>query len=187
MRGGTSVASLSTMASIKTHCRIQPELENKLNHLLANEVTLYFKTKKAHWLASGPWFREIHEMLDDHAQFLVKSIDSVAERITLLSGTPLASLAEFKAESFSRDFQPEPQPLIHLLEALFEDQERAAVIIREIAALSDEQGDLGTTDLLGKLVRNHEMAAWFLRQTLRKEEFFEEAVRPEKKLRTKAA
>ena len=48
---------------------------------LSNEMTLYVKTRKAHWNVTGESFMELHKLFENQYKQLEESIDEVAERI----------------------------------------------------------------------------------------------------------
>ena len=52
-----------------------------LNGALADSYALYLKTKNFHWHVTGPQFRELHLMFDDHAQEIFGNVDIIAERV----------------------------------------------------------------------------------------------------------
>ncbi|MGH2482236.1 MAG: Dps family protein [Ktedonobacteraceae bacterium] len=57
-----------------------------LNQVLADTITLYNLYKKHHWQVAGPTFYQLHRLLDKHAEKVLKSVDTVAERIQMLGG-----------------------------------------------------------------------------------------------------
>ena len=145
---------------------ITPHLEKSLNRLLASEAVLYFKTKKAHWLASGPNFKEVHEMLDAQATFILASIDEFAERVTMLGGLPSGGLSEFLSSSMMKDFESSERKISRFLPALLSDHATLILAMRDAIELATSENDPGTADLLTRLVQEHEKAAWFLRETV---------------------
>lgn len=154
-------------AEMKSELRIDPVWERSLNALVASQASLYYKTKKAHWLAAGPLFKEIHEMLDEHATFIINNVDEIAERITMLGGTPVGGLNEFSERSLFKDFDPGRAPMNEYLKALFQDHENLIVAYRNAITEGSTKNDYGTVDLLTKILQEHEKAAWYLRETIR--------------------
>ena len=52
-----------------------------LTTVLATEMTLYIKTRKAHWNVTGESFMELHKLFENQYKQLEESIDEIAERI----------------------------------------------------------------------------------------------------------
>ena len=55
-----------------------------LKRLLADSYTLYLQTHNFHWNVTGPQFRELHLMFEDHYTELAIAVDEIAERIRTL-------------------------------------------------------------------------------------------------------
>ena len=58
-----------------------------LKHLLADSYTLYLQTHNFHWNVTGPQFRELHLLFEEHYNELAVAVDDIAERIRTL-GVP---------------------------------------------------------------------------------------------------
>lgn len=55
-----------------------------LKRLLADSYTLYLQTHNFHWNVTGPQFRELHLMFEEHYTELAVTVDDIAERIRTL-------------------------------------------------------------------------------------------------------
>jgi starvation-inducible DNA-binding protein len=55
-----------------------------LKCLLADSYTLYLQTHNFHWNVTGPQFRELHLMFEEHYTELAVAVDDIAERIRTL-------------------------------------------------------------------------------------------------------
>src|SRR5690606_11997746 len=55
-----------------------------LKHLLADSYTLYLQTHNFHWNVTGPRFRGLHLMFEEHYTELAVAVDDIAERIRTL-------------------------------------------------------------------------------------------------------
>jgi len=55
-----------------------------LKRLLADSYTLYLQTHNFHWNVTGPQFRELHLMFEEHYTELAVAVDDIAERIRTL-------------------------------------------------------------------------------------------------------
>src|SRR6187401_1994868 len=56
----------------------------KLGRILADSYTLYLKTHNFHWNVTGPMFRELHLMFEEHYNELALAVDVIAERVRTL-------------------------------------------------------------------------------------------------------
>ena len=66
-----------------------------LSVVLANQVTLYTKTRKFHWNVSGDSFMELHKLFESQYKLIEESIDLVAERISKLGSATIGTMSEF--------------------------------------------------------------------------------------------
>src|SRR5260370_37078721 len=56
------------------------DISGAMNLLLADMFALYLKTKNFHWHMSGPHFRDYHLLMDEQADQIFPTTDSIAER-----------------------------------------------------------------------------------------------------------
>ena len=66
-----------------------------LTTILADEMTLYVKTRKFHWNVTGESFMEIHKLFQVQYTQTEETIDQVAERISKLGGKTIGTMEEF--------------------------------------------------------------------------------------------
>ena len=139
-----------------------------LNKTLSNEVVLTLKTRGAHWNVSGAGFIELHILFDSQYKQLNEISDEIAERVRMLGGVAIGSLAEFLKYT-----QMEEQPgVVPDILRLLADHETSIRYLREDAKLcTDEFEDEGTFELLVSVMRLHEKMAWMLRSYVEKEPF----------------
>lgn len=138
-----------------------------LSVVLSDEMILYIKYRKFHWNVSGESFMELHKLFEDHYNQLEKIIDEVAERISKLGGKTIGTASEFA--KFSR-LQEMPNKYPHqkeMMNELLADNEMLITEIRkDIDICSDDNHDVGTADLLTRVLQQHETMAWILRRYL---------------------
>jgi len=123
--------------------------------------------KKSHWQVSGPTFYQLHLLFDKHFGEQSEIVDTIAERIQLLGGLPIA-MAHDVAETTRIERPPRgreevPVQISRLLDA-------HQVIIghcRQLARRASSLGDDGTNDLVvSDVLRTNELQAWFLSEHL---------------------
>ena len=66
-----------------------------LSIVLADEMALYIKTRKAHWNVTGESFMELHKLFENQYKQLEESIDEIAERIGKLGGKTIGTMQEY--------------------------------------------------------------------------------------------
>src|SRR5919202_1165463 len=64
-----------------------------VNPLIADAIALYVKTKNYHWHISGSHFRDYHLLLDEQAEPILESVDTMAERVRRIGGTTIRSIS----------------------------------------------------------------------------------------------
>ena len=138
-----------------------------LSTVLANEMTLYVKTRKAHWNVTGESFMELHKLFQDHYQQLEGSIDEIAERIGKLGHKTIGTMAEFSLLTIIKEHPGKYSSSKDILKELLKDHETIIIELRNnITECSDKNNDAGTADYLTGLMEQHETIAWILRRYL---------------------
>jgi starvation-inducible DNA-binding protein len=138
-----------------------------LSVVLADEATLYTKTRKFHWNVSGESFMELHKLFEGQYKQLEESIDVTAERISKLGGKTIGTMEEFKKLSAVKEHPgkyPSSKEMIH---ELLQDHETVIIQLRKsVDHCSEKHHDAGTADFLTGLMEEHETIAWTLRRYL---------------------
>lgn len=138
-----------------------------LSIVLANEVTIYTKTRKFHWNVSGESFMELHKLFENQYKITEESIDLVAERIGKLGGKAIGTMSEFGKLATIKEHPNKYPTSKAMLKELLEDHETVIIELRKlIDTCSDKLKDAGTADFLTGLMEEHETIAWTLRRYL---------------------
>ena len=140
---------------------------NMLSVALADEMTLYVKTRKFHWNVSGESFMELHKLFQSQYTELEEIIDEVAERINKLGGKAIGTMGEFIKLTHIKE-NPTDNPIQkEMLAVLLADHETVIAGLRQdIDTCADDNHDAGTADLLTAILQKHETNAWILRRYL---------------------
>jgi starvation-inducible DNA-binding protein len=143
------------------------ETTERLNHLLADTMTLRDLYKKSHWQTAGPSFYQLHLLFDKHYNEQAELVDLIAERIQVLGGLSIAMA--YDVAEITRILRPprgrEEVPV--QLSRLIDAHQMIVRELREFARRSDEIGDAGTNDLLvSDVLRTNELQVWFLSEHL---------------------
>lgn len=138
-----------------------------LNQLLADEFTLYTKTRKYHWNVVGPQFHDLHKFFESQYEELDSIIDEVAERTRALGGFATATLREFSSTTTIKEEVSENPNQTEMIQNLLHNHEQIIRELRQdITKAQEEFGDIGTADFLTGLLEKHEKSAWMLRSML---------------------
>ena len=145
---------------IKEQDRIK--IAEGLKHLLADSYTLYLQTHNFHWNVTGPQFRELHLMFEEHYTELALAVDEIAERIRTLDVAAPGTYKAFAKLSSINEVEGVPAAK-DMVGILTRGHEQVVKTCREALALSQEAGDESTTALVSDRMRVHEKTAWMLR------------------------
>jgi starvation-inducible DNA-binding protein len=138
-----------------------------LANALADEMTLYIKTRKSHWNISGESFMELHRLFEGQYKQLEESIDEIAERIGKLGQKTIGTMNEFLKLSSIKEHPGKYTSSKEMLKELLEDHETIIIQLRkDIDYCIDKEKDAGTADFLTGLMEEHETTAWILRRYL---------------------
>jgi starvation-inducible DNA-binding protein len=134
-----------------------------LSVALADEMTLYVKTRKFHWNVSGQSFMELHKLFEAQYTQLEAIIDELAERINKLGSNTIGTMEEFTKITRIKEAPGKYPTQKEMLKELLHDHES---LILELRKDIEADSDAGTTDGFTKLIQDHESIAWVLRRYL---------------------
>ena len=138
-----------------------------LTVVLADEMTLYTKTRKFHWNVAGPSFMELHKLFQKQYTQLEETIDEVAERIGKLGGKTIGTMDEFVKHTQLKESPDKYPNQKEMLAELLHDHELVIIQLRkDIDESTEKNKDVGTTDFLTGILEQHETTAWVLRRYL---------------------
>ena len=140
---------------------------NILTALLADEMTLYIKTRKFHWNVVGESFMELHVLFQNQYSQLESTIDLIAERINQLGSKTIGTLEEFKTHTRLKEHAGVYPNQKEMLKQLLNDHETIILELRkDLDKLTELGKDIGTIDFLTGILEDHEKTAWILRRYL---------------------
>lgn len=133
-----------------------------LKRLLADSYTLYLQTHNFHWNVTGPQFRELHLMFEEHYTELATAVDDIAERIRTLGVPAPGTYKEFSALSSIEETMgvPAAGEMVRLLTG---GHEQVVKTCRDVLGQAQEAGDESSVALISDRMRIHEKTAWMLR------------------------
>ena len=143
-------------------------ISGALNVLLADLFALYLKTKNFHWHVSGPHFRDYHLLLDEQANQIFSTTDSIAERVRKIGGSTLRSVGHIARLQRVPDNDAEYVTALDMLAELRDDNKQLATRLREAHGLCDEHGDVASASLIETWIDEAEGRVWFLFEVMRR-------------------
>ncbi len=140
------------------------QIADGLKRLLADSYTLYLQTHNFHWNVSGPSFRELHLMFEEHYTELATAVDDIAERIRTLDVIAPGTYKEFAQLSSVKEVDGVPVAE-EMVDILTKGHEQVVRTAREVLKLAQDGDDESTAALVSDRMRIHEKTAWMLRAT----------------------
>lgn len=133
-----------------------------LKRLLADSYTLYLQTHNFHWNVTGPSFRELHLMFEEHYTELATAVDDIAERIRTLDVPAPGTYKEFARLSAIEEVDGVPEAKV-MVDLLTKGHEQVVKTCRDVLKVAQDASDESTAALVSDRMRIHEKTAWMLR------------------------
>lgn len=141
------------------------QVADKLKVLLADSYTLYLQTHNFHWNVTGPQFRELHLMFEEHYTELATAVDEIAERIRTLGVFAPGTYREFAELSHINETDDIPSGK-DMVAILTEGHEQIVRTCREVLEVAQQANDESSASLVSDRMVLHEKTAWMLRSIL---------------------
>lgn len=133
-----------------------------LNGLLADATVFYQKLRHYHWNVEGRKFFELHEKFEELYTGWADSIDEVAERVLMIEGVPLHTLASMLEAAHLKEDESVPSAP-EMVDAILGDLQTLHERAGKVVETAEEAGDRGTANLLDDLRDGMEKDLWMLR------------------------
>ncbi len=133
-----------------------------LKKLLADSYTLYLQTHNFHWNVTGPQFRELHLMFEEHYTELAIAVDDIAERIRTLDVAAPGTYRALSELSSIKEVEGVP-PANEMVDILTKSHELVVKTCRDALLLAQKANDESSASLISDRMRVHEKTAWMLR------------------------
>ncbi|HZD12700.1 MAG TPA: DNA starvation/stationary phase protection protein, partial [Candidatus Binatus sp.] len=115
-----------------------------------------------------PHFRDYHLLFDEHADALLESIDTMAERVRRIGGTTIRSIGHISQLQTIRDDNTDTLPAEEMVNRLMEDNAHIAKMIRDAITVCDRNRDSATSNQLQEILDQTERRTWFLYEIAQK-------------------
>ena len=137
-----------------------------LNSAFADEAVLSLKTKNAKWNLCGSEFFELCHIYEIHYNQINELVEEIAIRIQMLHGYQICSFSEYLANTRLSETPGITPDAIHLLS----DHESIIRFLREdYRNCTNFYEDGSTSEMLVRIIRQHEKIAWMLRSFIQRE------------------
>jgi starvation-inducible DNA-binding protein len=136
-----------------------------MNVTLANAIVTYQKLHHFHWRVSGDRFFELHARFESLYDRFSEILDNVAERMLMIGGTPIKTLAEAVATATLVEDAEIPaarEMAARIMADLKAQREQMLAVI----AAAEQAGDRGTVNLLDGIADSLDKEIWLLRSYL---------------------
>jgi starvation-inducible DNA-binding protein len=133
-----------------------------LKHVLADSYTLYLQTHNFHWNVTGPLFRELHLMFEEHYTELAEAVDEIAERIRTLGIAAPGTYKAFSELSAIKEVDGVPEAN-EMVKILTQSHEQVVKTCRKALKIAQDAEDESSAALVSDRMRIHEKTAWMLR------------------------
>ncbi len=134
---------------------------SSLNVILADATVLYQKLHHFHWRVQGSGFYQLHAKFEEMYDHFADVSDEVAERILMIGGEPLASLAQaLKLSSVEESLDvPSGGEMAVRVRA---ELDNFRIKIRQAVAEAEAAGDRGTANMLDPVADGLDKEIWML-------------------------
>lgn len=137
-----------------------------LNARLVDGLDLHSQIKVAHWNIKGPQFAGLHPLFESFAVSLAAHNDNIAERAVTLGARVYGTVRHVAQKSRLPEYPQETSRDVDHVKLLAERFDSYLEGLRESRAVSEEQKDTDSVDLLTGLITEFEKHGWFLRAHL---------------------
>jgi starvation-inducible DNA-binding protein len=138
------------------------EISGTLRLLLADVFVLYVKTKTFHWHMTGSHFRDLHLLLDEHADEIFAMTDAIAERARKTGGSSLRSISDIVRHRRLKDNNDEGILPKKMLQELHADNLQLTRFLRATHEVCERHDDVATAGLIEGWIDQTERRTWFL-------------------------
>jgi starvation-inducible DNA-binding protein len=129
---------------------------------MADAIDLALAIKHAHWNVRGPQFIAVHEMLDTLRTQMDDHVDTMAERVSQLAGTPQGTLQGVSGATSLPAYPADAKTIEAHMTALADRYGAFANAVRKDIEAVGDAGDPTSADVLTQVSRGVDKALWFI-------------------------
>jgi starvation-inducible DNA-binding protein len=141
------------------------DLSHELMNVLANTYALYLKNQNYHWNVTGPQFKALHELFEEHYTEMADAIDVTAEHIRSIGEKVDGQFSTFQSLS-SLGNPDHTLDSTGMIKDLIKSHEQIMEIIQTTLDLADDLDDDVIEDFCIQRLEFHRKAKWFLTSSI---------------------
>jgi len=149
------------MTTQKENSRMNSELVQALNNLLADYQIYYQNLRGLHWNIQGKMFFSLHEKFENYYNEAAEVVDEIAERILMLNGNPVHKFADYLKLASLKELETTVKA-IDAVQAVLENSSYLLGASKDLMEKASGAEDDGTADLLTGLITSTEKRIWML-------------------------
>ncbi|MBS4750005.1 DNA starvation/stationary phase protection protein [Granulicatella sp. zg-ZJ] len=139
--------------------------ETVLNELVGNLGVLYIKLHQHHFYVKGEAFFRLHQKFEDYYNEVHEQLDEVAERLLMIKGKPVSTLAEFlEVSSIKEAPYTKEKSQIEMVKEVVEDFKVIVSLLEK--GIDATEGDHVSQDMLIGIKGFYDKELWMLEATL---------------------
>lgn len=147
---------------MKTTDRVSDKIQENwvaiLTSILANEMTLYVKLKKANWNEPRDRHEELHDLYKTHYKNLDEEIDKIATLISKMERHAIGTMFEFSQLSFIEEKPGDNFSTTETIKELVNDHKSIISQMRKyIENCYERNSDTTKSQLLAQVIEQHEI------------------------------
>ena len=137
-------------------------LEQVMNHQIANWNVLYTKLHRFHWYVKGPLFFTLHAKFEELYNEAAVTIDELAERLLSIGGQPAATMKQY-LENASIEETSHEATAEDMVQTLIKDYALLRDELKNAIEAAEQANDKATADMFVELTEKLETHLWMLR------------------------
>lgn len=141
-------------------------MEKQLNHLLADFAVEYHKLQNYHWYIKGKDFFNVHAKLEEFYNYMNDGIDDIAEKILMIGGKPIASMAEFIEYSQIKEAQDEAISSQEIYQSILLDFNVLLNSVKKIKESADENNEYLISSAMDSYIEEFSKSIWMIKQVI---------------------
>lgn len=141
-------------------------MEKQLNHLLADFAVEYHKLQNYHWYIKGKDFFNVHAKLEEFYNYMNDGIDDIAEKILMIGGKPIASMAEFIEYSQIKEAQDEAISSQEIYQSILLDFNILLNSVKKIKESADENNEYLISSAMDSYIEEFSKSIWMIKQVI---------------------
>lgn len=136
---------------------------NYLNELLSNCFVLNVKFHRYHWYIEGENFFQLHAVFEELYTYFADISDELAERVLMIEGKPLATMAAYLRESTIEEATSDDTEEEIINQVIEDLTEVTASIANRGISHATEENDEPTLDMLISIQQTLEKYIWMFK------------------------